>query len=123
MVQIVSWCNSMTFIIYLDLSKFVFVCICFLLAASSHFKILKLDQHKGDRLVHMYLFIGADSQELDKSINHQLAQSELWQKLTAQNKNNGVDIGNTAQDEPANTKCAHMNKSVQSLYRRGFFWV
>ncbi|XP_074486805.1 tudor domain-containing protein 7A [Sebastes fasciatus] len=51
-------------------------------------KILKLEQHKGDCLVYMYLFIGADSQELDKSINHQLAQSELWQKLTTPNNNN-----------------------------------
>ncbi|XP_034386971.1 tudor domain-containing protein 7A isoform X2 [Cyclopterus lumpus] len=50
-------------------------------------KILKLDQHKEGRLVYMYLFIGADSQEMDKSINHQLAQSELWQKFTTQNNN------------------------------------
>ncbi|XP_070775926.1 tudor domain-containing protein 7A [Enoplosus armatus] len=55
-------------------------------------KILKLDQHKGDWLVYMYLFIGADSQELDKSVNHQLAQSELWQKLTTQNNNNNNTI-------------------------------
>ncbi|XP_044202265.1 tudor domain-containing protein 7A isoform X1 [Thunnus albacares] len=65
-------------------------------AENCKMKILKLDQHKGDRLVHMYLFIGADSQELDKSINHQLAQSELWQKLTAQNKNTSVDTGLSA---------------------------
>lgn len=65
---------------------------------------MKLDQHKGDLLVYMYLFIGADSQELDKSINHQLAQSELWQKLTTQNNHNtiisnnsSVDTGNIAQ--------------------------
>ncbi|GAA6232649.1 tudor domain-containing protein 7A-like [Lates japonicus] len=51
-------------------------------------KILKLDEHKRDRLVYMYLFIGADSQELDKSINYQLAHSELWQKLIMQNNNN-----------------------------------
>uniref|UniRef100_A0A7N8YFX3 Tudor domain containing 7 a n=1 Tax=Mastacembelus armatus TaxID=205130 RepID=A0A7N8YFX3_9TELE len=43
-------------------------------------------KHKEDRLVYMYLFIGADGQELDKSINHQLTQSELWQKLSTQNK-------------------------------------
>ncbi|XP_059192805.1 tudor domain-containing protein 7B-like isoform X2 [Centropristis striata] len=55
-------------------------------------KILKLDQHKGDSLVYMYLFIGADSQELDKSINHKLAQSELWQKLSTHNNGSG-DIG------------------------------
>ncbi|XP_044047697.1 tudor domain-containing protein 7A isoform X2 [Siniperca chuatsi] len=65
-------------------------------------KILKLDQHKGDWLVYMYLFIGADSrQELDKSINYQLAQSELWQKLTTQNNtitsnNSSVDTGLSA---------------------------
>lgn len=54
----------------------------------------------------MYLFIGADSQELDKSINYQLAHSELWQKLIMQNNNNNntivssnsiVDTGNTRQ--------------------------
>ncbi|XP_075946876.1 tudor domain-containing protein 7A [Anarhichas minor] len=50
-------------------------------------KILKLDQHEEDRLVYMYLFVGADSQELDKSYNHQLAQSQLWQELTTQNNN------------------------------------
>ncbi|XP_056227991.1 tudor domain-containing protein 7A [Seriola aureovittata] len=48
-------------------------------------KIVKLDKHKGDWLIYMYLFIGAVSQELDKSINYQLAHSELWQKLTTQN--------------------------------------
>ncbi|KAF7645092.1 hypothetical protein LDENG_00210320, partial [Lucifuga dentata] len=47
-------------------------------------KILKLDQDKKDRLVHMYLFLG-DSQEVDQSINHQLLQSDLWQNLSAQN--------------------------------------
>ncbi|XP_068583840.1 tudor domain-containing protein 7A isoform X2 [Cebidichthys violaceus] len=51
-------------------------------------KILKVDQHKEDRLVYMYLFVGADSQELDKSYNHQLAQSQLWKELTTQNNNN-----------------------------------
>ncbi|XP_069022837.1 LOW QUALITY PROTEIN: tudor domain-containing protein 7A-like [Embiotoca jacksoni] len=56
-------------------------------------KILKLDQHKGDKLVYMYLFIDVDSLELHNSINHQLAQSELWQKLTTQNSSSGVDAG------------------------------
>uniref|UniRef100_A0A8C4DZA1 Tudor domain containing 7 a n=1 Tax=Dicentrarchus labrax TaxID=13489 RepID=A0A8C4DZA1_DICLA len=60
-------------------------------------RILKLDRHKGDWLVYMYLFVGADSQELDKSINRQLAQSELWHKLTTQN-NNTI------------TKCLHQPK-------------
>ncbi|XP_040000863.1 tudor domain-containing protein 7A isoform X3 [Xiphias gladius] len=50
-------------------------------------KILRLGQHKGDQLVYMYLFLGTDSQRLDNSINHQLAESELWQKLTTQNNN------------------------------------
>ncbi|XP_042340663.1 tudor domain-containing protein 7A isoform X2 [Plectropomus leopardus] len=60
-------------------------------------KILKLDQHKGNTLVYMYLFIGADSQDLDKSINHQLAKSELWQKLTTQN-NNTINSNNSSVD-------------------------
>lgn len=63
----------------------------------------------------MYLFISADSQELDKSINHQLAQSELWQKLTTQNNNNntinsnssGVDTGNT--NKVSNTETVPIN--------------
>ncbi|KAL3067125.1 hypothetical protein OYC64_016968 [Pagothenia borchgrevinki] len=64
-------------------------------------KIHKLDQHKGDCLIYMYLFIGSDSQELDKSINHQLAKSQLWQQLTTQNntiisKNGGLDSGLSA---------------------------
>lgn len=33
----------------------------------------------------MYLFIGTESLELEKSINHQLAQSELWNKTIMQN--------------------------------------
>ncbi|XP_053275075.1 tudor domain-containing protein 7A [Pleuronectes platessa] len=48
-------------------------------------KITKLDEHKGALLVYMYLFIGVDSQDLHKSINHELAQSEQWQKLITQN--------------------------------------
>uniref|UniRef100_A0AAQ5XR84 Tudor domain-containing protein 7 n=1 Tax=Amphiprion ocellaris TaxID=80972 RepID=A0AAQ5XR84_AMPOC len=44
-------------------------------------KIVKLDEHKGDKLVYMYLFIGVDSQELHKSINHQLDRSENEIKL------------------------------------------
>lgn len=70
-------------------------------------KISKIDQEKKDRLVYMYLFL-SDSQELDKSINHQLAHSELWQQLRAQNNlsisNNNLDAGKiTTQD---NTKHA-----------------
>lgn len=72
----------------------------------------------------MYLFIGADSQELDKSINHQLAQSELWQKLTTQNNNNtinsnsnssGVDTGNT--NKLSNTETVPINNLY--MYKSG----
>uniref|UniRef100_A0A3B5B2U2 Tudor domain containing 7 n=1 Tax=Stegastes partitus TaxID=144197 RepID=A0A3B5B2U2_9TELE len=45
-------------------------------------KIVKLDQHKGDKLVYMYLFIGKDSQELNKSFNRQLVQLELSRKVS-----------------------------------------
>ncbi|XP_070684167.1 tudor domain-containing protein 7A [Pempheris klunzingeri] len=61
-------------------------------------KILKLDQDKESWLVHMYLFIGAESQELGKSINHQLAQSELWQKVTTQNNNIIITSNNRSVD-------------------------
>ncbi|XP_036941440.1 tudor domain-containing protein 7A isoform X2 [Acanthopagrus latus] len=61
-------------------------------------KILKLEQHKGDCLVYMYLFIGTDSQQLDKSINYQLAQSELWQKLTTRSNNNTIPSSNSSMD-------------------------
>lgn len=54
---------------------------------SFHFQILKLNQDTKDTLVYMYLFIGVDGQHLDESINHHLAQSELWKKLTIQNNN------------------------------------
>ncbi|KAL3996204.1 potassium voltage-gated channel Shaker-related subfamily A, beta member 2 [Sarotherodon galilaeus] len=50
-------------------------------------KILKLNQDTKDTLVYMYLFIGVDGQQLGESINHHLAQSELWKKLTIQNNN------------------------------------
>jgi len=67
----------------------------------------------------MYLFIGADSQELDKSINHQLAKSQLWQQLTTQNNtitnntiisnNGGLDSGNTARRQtPSPTNSQHL---------------
>lgn len=56
----------------------------------------------------MYLFIGADGQKLDKSINYQLAHSELWNKLASQSNtitssNDSEDTGNTGQD-PTLTK-------------------
>ncbi|XP_029290173.1 LOW QUALITY PROTEIN: tudor domain-containing protein 7A [Cottoperca gobio] len=70
----------------------------FLASEDCKMKIFKLDQHKGDCLVYMYLFVGADSQQLDKSVNHQLAQSELWQKLTTQNDNNAITSNNGSVD-------------------------
>ncbi|KAM4750133.1 tudor domain-containing protein 7A [Anableps anableps] len=48
-------------------------------------KISKLEECKGDEVVLMYLFDGGDGQTLDESINHQLAHSELWQKVLLQN--------------------------------------
>ncbi|KAM8842026.1 tudor domain-containing protein 7A [Synchiropus picturatus] len=74
-------------------------------------KIEKLEQHKEGRLVDMYLFIGADSQELSKSINYQLAHSEMWRQLVAQSElhasNSGrhdVDDGNQSNgSKDANT--------------------
>lgn len=70
----------------------------FFFSISSLFEILKLEQHKGDCLVYMYLFIGTDSQQLDKSINYQLAQSELWQKLTTRSNNNTIPSSNSSMD-------------------------
>lgn len=70
---------------------------CWLLGPSDFvfapFQILKLDEHKAEQLVYTHLFIGAESLELDKSINHQLTQSELWQKLATQT-NNTICISN-----------------------------
>lgn len=76
----------------------MYVCFCFFSLFFFPLEILKLDQHKDDWLVYMYLFIGADSQELDKSINYQLAQSELWNKLITRNNtiadmNRSVETG------------------------------
>uniref|UniRef100_A0A671UWF5 Tudor domain containing 7 a n=1 Tax=Sparus aurata TaxID=8175 RepID=A0A671UWF5_SPAAU len=51
-----------------------------------------------DWLVYMYLFIGTDSQQLEKSINYQLAQSELWHKLTTRNNNNTITSSNSSMD-------------------------
>ncbi|KAM6939531.1 tudor domain-containing protein 7A [Xenentodon cancila] len=56
-------------------------------AGDCKMKILKLEEFKEDTVVYMYLFIGGDGQDLHKSINHQLAQSELWQKLMPQSRN------------------------------------
>jgi len=65
--------------------------------------VLKSEEYKGEKVVLMYLFIGGDGQELHKSINCELAQSELWKKLVTQHKNsiscigsNSVNSGNNA---------------------------
>ncbi|KAM7393995.1 hypothetical protein PAMP_020824 [Pampus punctatissimus] len=84
-------------------------------------KILKLDQQKGNRLVHMYLFIGADGKEPDESLNHQLAQSELWQKLTEQNtitsKNSSMDTGLSALVEKLTLSNSDLNPFVKDSSR------
>ncbi|XP_040041372.2 tudor domain-containing protein 7A isoform X1 [Gasterosteus aculeatus] len=59
-------------------------------------RISKLEQHKEDRLVYMDLFVGADSQERDKSINHQLAHAEWWQTLAAHDDNNNNNSSSTS---------------------------
>uniref|UniRef100_A0A8C4E073 Tudor domain containing 7 a n=1 Tax=Dicentrarchus labrax TaxID=13489 RepID=A0A8C4E073_DICLA len=54
--------------------------------------------------------------ELDKSINRQLAQSELWHKLTTQNNNtitsnnSSVDTGSTKTRNKSILKCLHQPK-------------
>lgn len=83
-------------------NKIIFqCCFCFVFWLLSP-QVLKLDLEKADKLVHMYLFTGADSQELDKSINRQLSKSELWQKLAEQNNNtisnSNLDTGKTIRD-------------------------
>ncbi|KAM9856959.1 tudor domain-containing protein 7A [Aulostomus maculatus] len=86
-------------------------------------KIAKLDKHKGDRLVHMYLFIETDSQDLDKSINHQLAHSQLWQKLSAQdnhiitNNNRSLETGISAPTERVAVTSPVMKDSSQTHQR------
>ncbi|KAM3622695.1 uncharacterized protein V6R79_002113 [Siganus canaliculatus] len=68
-------------------------------------KISKLDQYRGNNVVYVYLFLGSDSQDLEESINHQLAQPVLWQKLTAQKNNitvtSSVDSGLSVGDHPS----------------------
>ncbi|KAK7929331.1 hypothetical protein WMY93_005726 [Mugilogobius chulae] len=57
-------------------------------AESAKMKIRKYGDHKGNKLVYIDLFIGADSSKDESSVNHQLAQSELWQKLLTKHLNN-----------------------------------
>ncbi|XP_072239886.1 tudor domain-containing protein 7A [Leuresthes tenuis] len=59
-------------------------------------KVLKSEEYKGEKVVLMYLFIGGDGQELHKSINCELAQSDLWKKLVAQNNNTISCIGSSS---------------------------
>lgn len=62
----------------------------------SPFKILELEQQKENFLVHVYLFIGAESLELDKSVNRQLAQSDSWSKTITQK--NAFDCTSPSED-------------------------
>ncbi|KAM4603890.1 tudor domain-containing protein 7A [Polymixia lowei] len=95
-------------------------------------KISKLDQNKQDRLVHIYLFSGSDSQQLDHSLNHQLAQSHLLQRLPDQNNNTiamatrSLDAGDISElvgklslDSPALTLTATpaLSPSAQAQHR------
>uniref|UniRef100_A0A673AML9 Tudor domain containing 7 a n=1 Tax=Sphaeramia orbicularis TaxID=375764 RepID=A0A673AML9_9TELE len=67
---------------------------------ASKMKVMKVDEHKGNRLVYIYLFTGIDSQELEDCLNHQLAQSDHWQKLTKNNTVTSVDIGTEESSQP-----------------------
>ncbi|XP_026214692.1 tudor domain-containing protein 7A isoform X2 [Anabas testudineus] len=73
-------------------------------------KIIKLDEQKGKLLVHMYLFIGADGQKLDKSINYQLAHSELWNKLASQS--NTITSSNDSEDTGLSALVENLSSSV-----------
>lgn len=57
------------------------------------FQIVKLEQHKDECVVHIYLFIGTDSQDLDQSVNRQLAQSHLWNQASTPERNVGEAKG------------------------------
>uniref|UniRef100_M4A9B9 Tudor domain containing 7 a n=1 Tax=Xiphophorus maculatus TaxID=8083 RepID=M4A9B9_XIPMA len=61
-------------------------------------KISTLKEYKGDRVVFMYLFDGGDGQKLDKSINHHLAHSEVWQKVVSRNTNTVTSTGSNIVD-------------------------
>ncbi|XP_016890620.1 tudor domain-containing protein 7A isoform X3 [Cynoglossus semilaevis] len=47
-------------------------------------KISKLEERNGEQLVYMYLFFGVDGKDLGESINHHVAQSDMWQKPSGQ---------------------------------------
>lgn len=46
------------------------------------FQTVKLEQHKGESVAFVYLFIDADGDDLGRSVNRQLAQSHLWKQLS-----------------------------------------
>ncbi|XP_013878946.1 tudor domain-containing protein 7A isoform X2 [Austrofundulus limnaeus] len=70
-------------------------------------KISNLKEYKGEKVVCMYLFVGGDGQELHESINHQLAQWELRQKLTTDSSI--VDTGHTSMVERLTLKSSFPN--------------
>ncbi|KAM9792679.1 tudor domain-containing protein 7A [Neosynchiropus ocellatus] len=63
-----------------------------------------------EKLVHMYLFIGADSQELSMSINYRLAHSEMWRQLVSKSERHISDSGSHAVDD---SKDAAPNTSME----------
>lgn len=57
-------------------------------------KILSLGEQRG---ISVHLFVDTDSLEVEDSVNHQLAQSELWKKLVAKHiSNSSTDKGLSA---------------------------
>lgn len=69
-----------------SLSHFVLFCVPLLLV---FIQIVKLEQHQDERVAHIHLFIGTDSQDLEQSVNRQLAQSHLWNRASAPERNGG----------------------------------
>ncbi|XP_077381543.1 tudor domain-containing protein 7A [Festucalex cinctus] len=56
-------------------------------------KILKLEEHKDGRLVHVYLFVDADHEDVHQSINHKLSNPEMWQTLNSKKSNMAAGDG------------------------------
>ncbi|XP_061534830.1 tudor domain-containing protein 7A [Phycodurus eques] len=54
-------------------------------------KILKLEEDKGGRLVHIYLYVDADCEDMHQSINHQLSNSDGWQTLNSKKSCTATD--------------------------------
>ncbi|XP_077427664.1 tudor domain-containing protein 7A isoform X2 [Vanacampus margaritifer] len=59
-------------------------------------KILKLEE----RLVHMYLFVDADHEDVHQSINHKLSNPEVWQTLNGKKSSTAAD-GSTSVKRPS----------------------